>query len=176
MKLKLFFLLFLLLLSGVPFFSIELSNGYKDFILGSSKNEVEQMLEKSFEFDFTKKEVLTMRLEPDREILTADGYGFVQIGYFHFYKDRLYQIFLNLSDKKVGYYSLLSRLTDKYGTPSSLDDTSASWTDDKVNIIIEKPCKIKYIDVEVWNEILRLGEDVDKPVQEQLRNDFIDQL
>ncbi|OHD10099.1 MAG: hypothetical protein A2Z98_09060, partial [Spirochaetes bacterium GWB1_27_13] len=123
---KIFFAFFILFL---PFnlFSQKLSNGFKDFKLGMSKEQVSNLLKKSFDFDAKREEILSIRLEPDTEIITADGMGFIQIGYFHFNKDKLFQIFLKIDEKKIGYYLLLKNNTERFGNPKRLDPKSASW-------------------------------------------------
>lgn len=155
--------------------SDKLNNGYKGIELGMPMEAVRELLVKSPEFNFIKEEVLTIRIEPDKEILSTEGRGFIIEGYFHFYHDRLYQITLKLSEKKIGYYLLLKRLTNKYGNPTGFSPQKASWENEIVRIVIEKPCTIKYIDLPVWSGFAGLNEKPDN-IMEEVRDNFVDEF
>lgn len=168
---------FLMLLFAFFLFTLsaqELSSGYKDIKLGMSKDEVADLIGKSYDFYDNRNEVLTIRLEPDTEIITAEGRGFIEIGYFHFHEDKLFQIFL-IFNEKVGYYTLLKRLTDKFGSPTRLDPKNAFWQEGDVKIVIEKPGKIKYLYLPIWNSLLN-SDLSDRKILDQQRDSFVDDL
>ena len=152
-----------------------LSDGYKDIKLGMSKKEVSDLLKKSLEFDAKREEILSIRIDPDSEIITAKGLGFINVAYFHFNKDRLFQIFIKLNEKKIDYYSLLKTNTNKYGNPKNLEPTRASWEDSKVKIVIEKPSTIKYLFLSIWNELLK-NDNTSDDLNLKLRNTFLENL
>jgi len=156
-------------------FSVEaLSDGYKDFKLGMSMEQVKSILEKSPDFNSRKNEVLSMRLEPDTEIISTEGYGYILTGYFHFYHDALYQILLKLSETRIGYYYILKNFTDRFGKPKIFTPKKATWENDKIRITLEKPCTLKYIYLPVWNGLTKEKED--KDLFEKERKKFIDGL
>lgn len=166
--------IFLLLIFSFTLSAQQISDGYKDIKLGMSRDEVSALLGKSYDFYDNRNEVLTIRLEPDQEIITAEGRGFINIGYFHFHEDQLFQIFLTFNEK-VGYYTLLKRLTDKFGDPTKVDPKNAYWESETVRIVIEKPGKIKYLYLPVWNTLL--GSDLsERKVLDQQRDNFVDDL
>jgi hypothetical protein len=70
-----------------------LSDGYKDIKLGMTQDQVKELLKKSIEFDTKKEEVLSTRLEPDTDIISAQGISFIKYAYFHFDHDSLFQQF-----------------------------------------------------------------------------------
>jgi hypothetical protein len=155
--------------------SKELSDGYKDIKLGMSKSEVVDRMKKSVEFRQKNDEVLSIRIDPDSEILTYEGLGFVEIGYFHFHNDKLFQILLKFDEKKIGYYLLLKNSTEKFGKPNSLDPKSAAWRNDNVSIVIEKPCTMKYFYLPVWNELIKKDQTPDDIILKN-RTDFVNDL
>lgn len=171
---NIFLLLYLLVFIGI-ISSEELSYGFKEFKLNQTQNEVKELIKKSFDFANRRDEALSIRLEPDTDIITAEGLGFIKIGYFHFNKDKLFQIFLKLDEKRLGYYLILKRFTEKYGNPTSLEPKSAFWENEEVKIVIEKPCSLKYIYKPIWNEITSSDQTSDS-VFFKIREKFIEDL
>lgn len=155
--------------------AIDLTDGYKEIKLGMSRKEVEEILKKSPDFIPQREELLSVRIEPDTEIITVEGVTFIEIGYFHFNNDKLFQIFLKINEKKIGYYVLLKRFTDKFGKPSNLEPKRAFWENSNTRIVIEKPCTLKYIYLPVWNDLLKKDDKL-KNYIEQAREDFINNL
>jgi hypothetical protein len=136
----------ILILISFPLFSagpqsttdITLAAGYKSIQLGSSMTEVQDEIRKSGDFKEKREEILTIRLEPDTEIISTDGRGFIQKGYFHFHQDQLFQILLKIDENRIGYFVILSQLTEKYGTPTRFNPQTAEWSDGKTTITLEK--------------------------------------
>ena len=116
-----------------------------------------------------------IRIEPDTEIISTEGNGFINLGYFHFNNDRLYQILLKIDEQKIGYYYLLKNLSEKYGKPSIFTPKKVSWENEKVKIVLEKPCTLKYVDNTIWDEIINRDQTSDAVI-EQIRKKFVDDL
>lgn len=176
LKIKLFFVIVtIFIISNLSYCLEPLSDGYKDIKLGMNKEAVQNILMKSIEFNYKKEEILTFRLEPDTDIISTEGYGYILNAYFHFHQDQLFQIILKLSESKIGYYYLLKNFTTRYGKSTNLSPTRSIWDNDKVRIIIEKPCTLKYVYLPVWNELL--NEDVTSDnILELNREKFVDDL
>jgi len=175
-KNKLFFI-FLFLIITFFIYSIEpLSDGYKDIKLGMSMDQVRGILEKSIEFNYKKEEILTFRLEPDTEIISTEGFrNYIINAYFHFSHDQLFQIILKLHTKKIGYYNLLKQFTERFGKSTKLSPTKASWDNEKIRIIIEKPCTLKYVYLPIWNGLLK-NDNTSDHILDINREKFIDDL
>lgn len=168
------FIILFVFVTSLTFGLKPLSDGYKDIKLGMNQAQVKSILGKSIDFSINKEEILTMRLEPDTEIISTEGLGFIISGYFHFSHDQLFQILLKLSETKIGYYYILTKFTNSFGKPNSLDPEKASWENDKVRIILEKPCTLKYIYLPVWNGLVKEKEKND--LFEKDREKFVDGL
>ncbi len=159
-----------LLLSFEP-----LSNGYKDIKLGMTQAQVKEILKKSVEFEQNKEEVLITRLDPDTDIISVEGIGFIKYAYFHFDHDSLYQIFLKIDESRIGYYFLLKKLSDKFGVPTKFSPEKTSWINQTVDITLEKPCNLKYLYLPVWNNIVKNDNTSDKTIN-TLRENFANGL
>ncbi len=152
-----------------------LSNGYKEIRLGMTLEEVRQIINSMPEFNPIREEILQIRIEPDKQILTTEGYSFVSKAYFHFDNDRLYQILLKFNQNKIGYFNLLSTFRSRFGEPAFINPSKSYWQNERVRITIEKPATIKYLDRQIWNSIIGSGnqEDSDFII---LRNDLLNNL
>ena len=173
MRKNVFFIILFLINSII--FSEELSEGYKDIKLGMSQDEVRDVLKKSFDFYTGREEAISIRLEPDTEIITAAGMGVIKIGYFHFNSDKLFQIFLKIDENKIGYYMLLKRFTNKFGKPAFLEPKRAYWENDGVRVIVEKPCSLKYQFLPIWNELIK-NDSTNDSILNKYREKFVDDL
>jgi hypothetical protein len=152
-----------------------LAAGYRDFKLGQTMEEVRTVLRTSDDFIVRKEEILTIRLEPDTEIISSEGRGFIDKGYFHFHEDSLFQILLKIDEKKIGYYVLLKQLTGRYGDPALFTPQFAEWDDGVTTITLEKPCTLKYRDRTVWQE-LTSGDVTSDVLMEKTRLRFLENL
>ena len=174
--LRIFFVL-LIIINFVSFiYGIEpLSEGYKDIKLGITQDEAKNILKQSRDFNLKREEILTIRLEPDTEILSTEGFGFINFAYFHFHQDKLFQILLKIDKNRIGYYLLLKKMSTRFGSPSKFSPKRATWQNDKVRIAIEKPCTIKYIYLPIWNNLVKNDLSSDH-ILDSIREKFVDDL
>lgn len=75
----------------------------------------------------------------------------------------------------MDYYSIFSKLCEKYGDPESLTPQKAQWSNDDVTMTLEKPLTLKYVDNNIFNEIQDKSR-VEKSVFEKTREMFLDDL
>ncbi|MBN2546467.1 MAG: hypothetical protein JXB50_11770 [Spirochaetes bacterium] len=173
---KSFFIIFYILANLFFLSGIELlSDGYKDIKLGMNKDQVMKIINSSPDFNPLKEELLTVRLEPDTEIITTEGLGFIELAYFHFHNEQLFQILFKISEEKIGYYTLLKSLTAKFGNPKKLNPKKAFWENDRTKIIIEKPCTLKYQFLPVWNTLITKDNSTDT-INKIIRDEFLKDL
>ena len=157
-------------------FGVEnLSDGYKEIKLGMNKEVVRNILKKSRDFSMKKEELLTIRIQPDTEIISTEGLGFILLAYFHFHHDQLFQIFLKINENKIGYYFFLKKLSARFGAPSKFSPKKSIWENERVRIIIEKPCNLKYIYLPVWNGLVTSDLTSDS-VLDSVREKFVNDL
>lgn len=178
---KIIFLSVCFLITSMLIFADELPNGYKTYSFGMSMDEVKSTIKDDNLLQNVREEILSLRIEPDKQILTVYGDrkngGYVEKAYFHFNDNKLFHIYLQLSSTKVGYYSLLKRMTEKYGNASNLKPEKANWENDSVRIQIEKPCILKYTDVKTWNSLSSTEEEMEARKNEKIqREKFLEDL
>ena len=75
----------------------------------------------------------------------------------------------------MDYYSIFSKLCQKYGEPNSLDPKSAKWENDNYSMSLEKPLTLKYIDKETFKMTQNYNNIKASPT-EITRDMFLDEL
>ena len=180
-KPKLILLIICFFIVSMFTFAEELPNGYKKYSFGMSMDEVKDAIKEDSLLKNVREEVLSVRIQPDKQILTVYGDrrngGYVEKAYFQFNEDKLFYIYLQLSEKKVGYYSLLKSMTDKYGNATNLEPKKASWENDSVRIQIEKPCILKYTDIKTWDSLSSTEAEMEaRKVEKIEREKFLEDL
>lgn len=158
MKIK--FILILFIFSTIYMFSQNsLPKGYSNIKLGMDLEETKQALVSNSDFGYHGDRDVSLMpdqqqilIETDAEYSTSTN--FLTQCWFQFYQNQLYIITININKDKIDYYSMFTTLSKKYGNPTSLDPLKATWEDDEITMILEKPLSIKYIDKSTYNQLL----------------------
>ena len=173
--------LFLLFFSGCFFiFSENLPHGYKNITLGMSLEETKENLLKEPDFGFHGERDVSLIPGSSKTLIETDaerglGSNFLTRCWFQFHYDELYIITININPEKMDYYSIFTRLTQKYGDPSSFSPQAATWKNDEVTMSLEKPLTLKYIDNKIFSETQKYSNIQPSPT-EVTREMFLDEL
>lgn len=156
----------------------DLPNGYGGVTLGMSVDEAKKALKENGDFGYNGDRDVSLLPGENRVLIETDARDFARWSYleqcwFQFYDDKLYTIMLNLNKKKVDYYSVYSSLVKKYGEPVEFSPERAVWKNDDIQLSLERPLILKYIDLKVFNSLIQESM-VDKTAQEKLRDEFLD--
>lgn len=152
MKIKRFSCLLFISILTASLFAIEkLPNGYRNIRLGMSLDEIKSELIKDPDFGYHGDRDVSLVPGSEQILIETDATSKFKDTYltqcwFQFYNDQLYTMTININTKKIDYYSMFQTLSNKYGNPNSLDPKKATWNDEEVTIILEKPLSVKYID------------------------------
>jgi hypothetical protein len=170
-------IVFLLMLLPLSVFSQDNSekipDGFHDIFFGDSLEAVKDKLKKDSYFSYRGDPDVSMMLTPERSIIDTKGSGFIERAYFLFLQEKLYQITLVLNKEYVDFYTFQVQFTAKYGNPDTLDPSGMIWEDDQNRLSLEYPLSVKYIDLEVFNSLLKDSER-NRSNEEILRKNFID--
>ena len=170
-------LLFFSLFTSVLFFAQQTSvsplpRGYSDVQLGLTVDETKELLKKNLIFGFRGDRDVSLLPTQERVLIETSGSSFFSRCWFQFYDDKLYAITLNVNTKRMDYYSMFTRLCEKYGKPSTLNPSKAEWVDDGIILSLEKPLTVKYIDSKIYNDLIDSGEKL-KSSESVLREEFL---
>lgn len=174
------FLFICLILIKVSFFSIDLPNGYKNIQLGMTLDETKQSLLEDSDFGYKGDRDVSLLPGQNRILIETDtqskySLSFLTQCWFQFYDDKLFIITININPEKMDYYSIFTKLTEKYGKPNKLNPNSASWENDDVTMSLEKPLTLKYIENNIFKETQNYS-NINKAPEEKTREMFLEEL
>lgn len=155
-----------------------LPNGYRNITLGMSLEDTKQTLLNEPEFGYTGDRDVSLTPGDAQYIIETDatkGLGSLYLTqcWFQFYNEKLYIITININKEKMDYYTMFTTFQNKYGEPVEIDPSKAVWKNDSVTIILEKPLRVKYIDTQIYENIINLSE-IDISAEEMSRELFLE--
>lgn len=161
-------------------FSKDIPTGYRGITLGMSLDETKDALLKDASFGYHGDRDVSLIPETNKILIETDansGHGsiFLERCWFQFYDDELFIITININTQKMDYYSVFTKLTEKYGKPDTFSPQSATWKNENITMSLEKPLTLKYID----NDILKNTQNysnIEESPEEQTRDMFLDEL
>ena len=133
----------------------ELPRSFRELSLGMELEALKAALieDELFQFRVDRDEVSFL---PRREqsLIETTGLSFIRRAFFQLREGRLFIMAFNLDPNLVDHYSVYTSLVKKYGEPLTLTPQEAVWESGEVRLAIERPLTVKYIDVQVFNEII----------------------
>lgn len=175
-KNKIIALLFMVLQVFVVFSQNEpLPNGYRDFNIGLTMEEVKELLLADGYFNYRGDPDVSALLAEDQTIIECDGYRHIDRGFFQFYNDKLYTITLILNREEIDYISIYKHFLNKYGKHNELSPDRVVWESEDIRITVEKPLTIKYIGLNQYEELVD-KDTTEKAFREQLLEEFINEF
>ena len=178
-KKKISFLILSTLVSSY-FFAKELPHGYKNITLGMTLNETKEALVKEPDFGYHGDRDVSLIPNSSKVLIETDaerglGSNFLSRCWFQFFNDELFIITININPQKIDYYSIFTKLTEKYGEPVSFNPQAATWKNDEVTMSLEKPLTLKYIDNKIFEETQNYS-NIQKSPTEVTQQMFLDGL
>jgi hypothetical protein len=151
----------------------DLPRGYRSILLGMEFTEVKDLLLRDSRFDFRGDPDVSIQKNGDQSLISSSGRAFIEQGFFQFNENALYLIILHMDSERIDFFSLQKKLTEKYGTPAELSPEGLFWKNEKVQLSLEYPLTIKYLDLDVFNSFIK--EEVRlKSFQEISRSEFLE--
>lgn len=161
-------------------FAEELPHGYKNIVLGMSLEETKENLVKEPDFGYHGDRDVSLIPHSSKTLIETDsstglGSVFLTRCWFQFSFDELYIITINVNPEKMDYYSIFTKLVEKYGQPTSFNPQAAIWKNDEVTMSLEKPLTLKYIDNKRYEETQNYS-NIESSPTEITREMFLDEL
>jgi hypothetical protein len=94
----------------------------------------------------------------DQSLIETTGFSFIRRAFFQLRDGKLFIMAFNLDTSLVDHYSVYTSFVKKYGEPAALSPREAVWESDTVRVAIERPLTVKYLDKQVFNEIVSESE------------------
>lgn len=173
-------LLILFIFTNFFMFSKDIPHGYRGVLLGMSFDEVKEELLEDSTFGYHGDRDVSLVPGGNKVLIETDtetGYGstFLKRCWFQFFDDELYIITININPDKMDYYSIFTKLSEKYGKPDSFNPKSATWKYDNFSMSLEKPLTLKYIDHDILKKTQNYN-NIEASPEEKTREMFLDEL
>ena len=153
----------------------KLPAGYRSVKLGMTLEDVKKALRSDSLFGYRGERDVSLLPGENRVLIETSSGGYLERCWFQFYEDNLYTLIVNFNPEKIDYYSVFTKLLEKYGTPAELTPEQAVWRNEEVILSLERPVSVKYIDRTVFEQ---LGEAsrVEESVSETIRSGILEDL
>lgn len=114
---------------------------------------------------------------PAREqtLIETSGPSFIRRAFFQLRDGELFIMAFTLNSTLVDHYSMFTNLSQKYGKPSYLDPKEAVWENEETRISLERPLTVKYIDKNVFNDIINESTLIESRHVQQ-KQDFLNEF
>lgn len=161
-------------------FANDLPNGYKNISLGMSLEETKTELMKDSDFGYHGDRDISLLPRSNKTLIETDseyglGSSFLRHCYFQFNENKLYIITININPDKMDYYTVFTKLCQKYGEPDSLNPQCAIWKNNEISMSLEKPLTLKYVDIQTFESVQQYV-DVPKATSERQQEEFLEEL
>jgi hypothetical protein len=152
-----------------------LPDGYRDIHLGMTLDDTKKSLINDSLFGYRGDRDVSLLPSENKSLIETIGSKWLNHSWFQFYKEKLYTITINFNSNELDYNSLFTTLSKKYGDPVSLSPEKTIWENDSIQLVLEQPCSIKYIDLKVFNSLLEQS-TIEKSALEIVRQNLLDEL
>ncbi|MDR3337236.1 MAG: hypothetical protein LBT16_08545 [Treponema sp.] len=151
----------------------ELPASYRGFSLGMEAEDLKGALQKDALFNFRGDRDISFLPNREQSLIETTGFSFVRRAFFQLRDGKLFVMAFNLDTGLVDHYSVYTSFVKKYGEPVSLNPQEAVWESRAVRISIERPLTVKYIDKEVFADVIAESE-TGTSSELYLRQEFLD--
>ena len=152
-----------------------LPRGFGAITFGLSRDEVGERLFDDPNFDYRGEPDVQFLPRREQVVIDTAGFDFVDRGYFQFADGGLYSIIIKLNTRMMDYFTMYTQLSDTYGHPDAISPQNAVWERDGVRLALERPLSVKYLDLDVFDEIRDEGR-MRESDRAAARREFLDQF
>jgi hypothetical protein len=152
-----------------------LARKFREIELGMGLEDLKESLKSDGYFNFRGDRDVSFLPSREQSLVETTGFSFIKRAFFQLRDGQLYIMAFSLNTALVDHYSVFTNLTKKYGEPSYMDPKEAVWETEDTRIALERPLTVKYIDKQVFDDIINESSIFDS-LQVQLRQDFLDEF
>ncbi|MFP4364074.1 MAG: hypothetical protein ACLFR1_09415 [Spirochaetia bacterium] len=150
----------------------QLPNGFNNIELGMGIETVRTLLSEDPLFAYRGDPDVSMLPDSARSLIETQGRQYLDRAFFQFNEDLLYIIILVLDRDRISFYSMYRALAEKYGEPDTVGPEEMVWINDDVRMSLERNLQIKYVDLDVFQELRDQGR-MEESLQEISRENFL---
>ncbi|GHT94176.1 hypothetical protein FACS1894141_0340 [Spirochaetia bacterium] len=146
---------------------------FREISLGMGLEELKAALQADELFYFRGDRDVSFLPAREERLVETTGFSFIRRAFFQLREGQLFIMAFTMDTELIDHYSVFTSFTQKYGPPLSLDPKQAVWETDETRIAIERPLTVKYIDKQVFNQIIEESGTVESS-EVYRRQEFLD--
>ena len=148
---------------------------FREIALGMSLDALKDALKEDNMFNFRGDRDVSFIPVREESLVETTGSSFIRRAFFQLRDGNLFIMSFTLNTGMMDHYSVFTQMVKKYGQPSSLNPKEAVWETEETRISIERPLTVKYIDLNVFNDIIN-DSSLIQSRRIQQRQDFLDEF
>ena len=148
---------------------------FREIRLGMAMDELKAGLQGDSLFNFRGDRDVSFLPAREESLVETTGSSFIRRAFFQLRDGAVFIMAFSLNTGIIDHYSIFTRFTEKYGQPSYLDPKEAVWETEDTRIAIERPLTVKYIDKQVFTDILNESA-LTESRQVRERQDFLNEF
>ena len=127
---------------------------FRQLALGMSLDDLKENLIKDGLFNFRGDRDVSFLPVREQTLVETTGSSFIKRAFFQLRDGEVFIMAFTMNTEIMDHYSVFTQFIEKYGEPSYLDPKMAVWETDETRIAIERPLTVKYIDKNVFDDIV----------------------
>ena len=131
-----------------------LPRSFRNLQLGMSLDELKEELTNDGLFEFRGDRDISFLPVKEENLVETTGLSFIRRAFFQLRSGRVFIMAFSLDTERIDHYSVFTSLVKRYGEPVSLNPHESVWENEETRISLERPLTVKYIDMEVFREIV----------------------
>lgn len=148
---------------------------FRQFSLGMNLDDLKSNLAKDDYFNFRGDRDVSFLPVREQSLVETTGSFFIRRAFFQLRDGEVFIMSFTMNTEIIDHYSVFTRFTENYGEPSWLDPRIAVWETEQTRIAIERPLTVKYIDKNIFDDILDESGLIESN-QVRLRQEFLDEF
>jgi len=148
---------------------------FREIFLGMGLDDLKNVLLEDNLFNFRGDRDVSFIPVREESLIETTGSTFIRRAFFQLRDGSLFTMSFTLNTGLIDHYSVFTHLVSRYGQPSSLNPREAVWETEETRIAVERPLTVKYIDLNVFNDIINESSLIQSRRVQQ-RQDFLDEF
>jgi hypothetical protein len=145
---------------------------FRGLSLGMDLDALKSALQQDPTFFFRGDRDVSFLPSREQSLVETTGFSFVRRAFFQLIDDKLFIMAFTLDPGLVDHYSVYTTFVKKYGEPRFLDPKQAIWESGETRVSIERPLTVKYLDRQVFDDILAESQTLES-TELYLREEFL---
>ncbi|MCL2094462.1 MAG: hypothetical protein FWH12_09770 [Treponema sp.] len=127
---------------------------FRGLFLGMPLEDLKSALVMDSLFSFRGDRDVSFLPIREETLIETTGPSFIRRAHFQLSDEAVYIMSFTLDTRLMDHYSVFTTFVGRYGEPQILNPRESVWMDGTTRVSIERPLTVKYIDMDVFNQLV----------------------